>query len=95
MEKKLLIHVTYRAKPGRGRAFVRQITEQGLRERILAEDGCLRYDYYISCEREDTVLLVELWETAAHQAAHMAQPHMKQILTLQEIISTNAERYLV
>lgn len=40
MEPKLLIHVTYQAKPGRGREFVRQIVSQGLRGKILAEDGC-------------------------------------------------------
>lgn len=28
MEPKLLIHVTYQAKPGRGREFVRQIVSQ-------------------------------------------------------------------
>ena len=42
MEPKLLIHVTYQAKPGRGREFVRQIVSQGLRGKILAEDGCLQ-----------------------------------------------------
>ena len=77
MEPKLLIHVTYQAKPGRGREFVRQIVSQGLRGKILAEDGCLQYDYFFSSESDDTVLLVELWETAAHQAVHMTQPHMK------------------
>ena len=46
MEPKLLIHVTYQAKPGRGREFVRQIVSQGLRGKILAEDGCLQYDYF-------------------------------------------------
>ena len=82
MEPKLLIHVTYQAKPGRGREFVRQIVSQGLR--ILAEDGCLQYDYFFSSESDDTVLLVELWETAAHQAVHMTQPHMKALAELKE-----------
>ena len=45
MEPKLLIHVTYQAKPGRGREFVRQIVSQGLRGKILAESGCLQYDF--------------------------------------------------
>ena len=55
MEPKLLIHVTYQAKPGRGREFVRQIVSQGLRGKILAEDGCLQYDYFFSSESDDTV----------------------------------------
>ena len=97
MEPKLLIHVTYHAKPGRGREFVRQITQQGLRDKILAENGCLQYDYYFSSESEDTVLLVELWQTAAHQAVHMTQPHMKPLLEIkgQEILSSSLEKFSV
>ena len=97
MEPKLLIHVTYQAKPGRGREFVRQIVQQGLRSKILAEDGCLRYDYFVSCENEDTVLLVELWKTAAHQAVHMTQPHMKTLLAIkeQEVLSSSVEKFSV
>lgn len=97
MDQKLLILVTYHAKPGRGRAFLRAIAEQGLRETILKEDGCLRYDYYLESENDDTVLLVEQWQTPAHQSAHMAQPHMKTLLELKnrEILSTDVQKYLV
>ena len=49
MEPKLLIHVTYQAKPGRGREFVRQIVSQGLRGKILAEDGCLTCSAPLAC----------------------------------------------
>lgn len=97
MDQKLLILVAYHAKPGRGRAFLRAIAEQGLRETILKEDGCLRYDYYLASENDDTVLLVEQWQTPAHQSAHMAQPHMKTLLELKnrEILSTDVQKYLV
>ena len=61
MDQKLLILVTYHAKPGRGREFLREIEKHGLRETILKEDGCLRYDYYLASDTDDTVLLVEQW----------------------------------
>lgn len=57
MDQKLLILVTYHAKPGRGREFLREIEKHGLRETILKEDGCLRYDYYLASDTDDTVLL--------------------------------------
>lgn len=97
MEQKLLIHVTYQAKHGRGRAFVDAIVKQGLRDKILAEDGCLRYDYYISCENEDVVLLVECWNSAAQQLMHMSQPHMKNLADLKarETLSTQVEKFLI
>ena len=64
---------------------------------ILKEDGCLRYDYYLASDNDDTVLLVEQWQTPAHQSAHMAQAHMKTLLELKdrEILSTNVQKYLV
>ena len=33
------------ASSGLGREFVRQIVSQGLRGKILAESGCLQYDF--------------------------------------------------
>ena len=86
MEPKLLIHVTYQAKPGRGREFVRQIVSQGLRGKILAEDGCLQYDYFFSSESDDTVLLVD-----------MTQPHMKALAELKEreTLSTTIQKFPV
>lgn len=97
MEQKLLIHVTYQAKPGRGRAFVDAIVRQGLRDKIRSEDGCLRYDYFFSCENEDTVLLVECWKSAEHQRTHMTQPHMKELAAVKEreTLSTQVEKFLV
>ena len=97
MDQKLLILVTYHAKPGRGRELLRVIAKHGLRASILKEDGCLRYDYYLASDTDDTVLLVEQWQTPAHQSAHMAQAHMKTLLELKnrEILSTDVQKYLV
>lgn len=73
MDQKLLILVTYHAKPGRGREFLREIEKHGLRETILKEDGCLRYDYYLASDTDDTVLLVEpVADARAPERAHGA-----------------------
>lgn len=97
MDQKLLILVTYHAKPGRGREFLREIEKHGLRETILKEDGCLRYDYYLASDNDDTVLLVEQWQTPAHQSAHMAQAHMKTLMEIKdrEISSTDVQKFTV
>lgn len=56
-----------------------------------------RYDYYLASDTDDTVLLVEQWQTPAHQSAHMAQAHMKTLHELKnrEILSTDVQKYLV
>lgn len=80
----LTLHVIYTAKPGCREQFVRQIVTQGILEGIRAEKGCLQYEYFFSTDREDEVLLVERWESEAHQRAHMSQPHMAQLRAIKE-----------
>jgi len=78
------IDVTYRLKAGAREGFLSALEEIGLRESVLAEAGCLQYDYYRCAHRPDEVLLVERWESAADQARHMEQPHMARLARLKE-----------
>lgn len=72
----LTLHVTYTAKEGCREQFVRQIVKEGLLTAIRAEAGCRMYDYYFSAQDENVVLLIEQWDSEAHQRIHMQQPHM-------------------
>lgn len=78
------INVTYRVKPGAREEFLSAIEELKIRECVLAEAGCLQYDYYRCANRPDEVLLVEQWESAAAQALHAAQPHMALLAKVKE-----------
>ena len=75
----IILHVTYTCKPGKAAEFVRRLKESGLQQTVRNEDGCLQYDYHLSCETADTVVLLEMWRDGDALAAHMAQPHMKDI----------------
>lgn len=75
----IILHVTYTCKPGQAEAFVRALKEKGLQNTVRSEDGCMQYDYHISCETPDTVVLLEMWRDTAALKAHAAQPHMKEI----------------
>ena len=93
----LLILVTYHAKPGQGRAFLSELAASGLRDKVLAETGCLRYDYYLADGNDDEILLIEMWLSARHQSVHMAQPHMQMLAALKEtyIEATDVKKYTV
>lgn len=78
----LKLSVNYFAKPGRREEFLRRIVEGGILAAIRAEEGCLRYDYYLSCQNEDEILLLEEWDTAEHQRVHMEQEHMKRLMDI-------------
>ena len=82
MEVKLL--VTYTAKPGCREQFVRKIVTDGILTAIRNEEGCLAYDYYFSAQEENTVLLMERWESEAHLRVHLTQPHMAALRQIKE-----------
>ena len=80
----LTLHVTYTAKSGCREQFVRRIVTEGILTEIRNEAGCLAYDYYFSAQDENVVLLVERWESEAHQRVHMTQPHMAALRQIKE-----------
>lgn len=92
----LIIHVYYNCKPGMAPAFVQALKESGLQATVQAEEGCMQYDYHLSCEAADTVLLLEKWIDTAALDKHLAQPHMADIGKLKEqfVDSTRVEKYL-
>ena len=71
------IYVTYHAKPGRREVFLRRLSAEGVLDAIRAEHGCLRYDYYLSVQDENEILLIEQWASRADQQVHMGQIHMQ------------------
>ncbi len=80
----LTLYVKYTAKPGCRENYVRTIVSEGILSAIRAEEGCIRYDYYFSAQEENVVLLIEQWESEAHQRIHMQQPHMARLRELKE-----------
>ncbi len=87
--KNVILHVTYVCKPGMAEPFVRALKEQGLQDAVRAEDGCMQYDYHISCEVPDTVVLLEMWRDMDALKVHSGQPHMKDILKLKQEYTTD------
>lgn len=80
----LTIYVKYTALDGCREKFLREAVEQGIVTAIRAEEGCLMYDYYLSAQDENVILLIEQWESEAHQRVHMQQSHMAALRELKE-----------
>ena len=78
----IILHCTYTCKSGMAEPFVKALKDSGAQESVRAEDGCLQYDYHISCEAPDTVVLLEQWRDAAALEQHQKQPHMETIRAL-------------
>lgn len=82
MENTLTLYVQYLAKPGCRETFLRQLSAQGVLDAIRQEDGCLRYDYFLSVQNPDEILLVEQWESEEQQQIHLRTPHMDRLRQL-------------
>lgn len=70
------IYVKFECLPERRDAFIRKVKETGVLDAIRAENGCIKYDYYLSEKEPDELLLIEQWETKKHQEIHLTMPHM-------------------
>ena len=92
--KAMTLCVTYTAKAGMREAFVQAVLASGVLEQIRREDGCVAYQYYLSSENGDQILLLEKWGTEEQQKAHLNQPHMETLRAIKEryIADTSLER---
>ena len=70
------IYVKFDFFPNKRSEFIEKMKETGILDAIRAEDGCIKYDYYLSEKNADEILLIEQWESKQHQQIHLEQPHM-------------------
>ena len=73
------IYVKFDCLPQKREAFIEKVKTTGVLEAIRAEDGCVKYDYYLSEKDPNELLLIEQWETKQHQQIHLTQPHMARL----------------
>ena len=76
--------VVYTTKPGERDAFVKEIFDGGLLQAIRDMAGCETYDYYVSEESDNRLMLMESWASDAHRAAHLEAPYMESLAALIE-----------
>lgn len=84
-----MIYVKFDCLPEKREAFIQKVKETGVLDAIRAEDGCIKYDYYLSEKDPNELLLVEQWESKQHQQIHITQPHMATLRTFKDDYITN------
>ena len=84
----ILLHVLYQG--AEAMAFAKEM-QQGLRSDVLAEDGCLQYDYFLPIGKENCVLLIEHWRDQAALDRHSAGEPMARLKALKASHGLTAE----
>ena len=85
----ITVNLRYTGKKGAAQAFAREMILSGTVEKIRAEKGNLRYEYYLPFGEagdgeSDTILLIDSWENQEAIDKHHATPMMKTIAELRE-----------
>ncbi len=70
------IYVKFDCYENKREEFIKKVKETGVLDAIRGEDGCIKYDYYLSEKDPDEILLIEQWASKQHQQIHLQQPHM-------------------
>ena len=78
------VNVVYTMKPGMRAQFLEEVAACGAQEAVRRESGCLQYDYFLSVDDPDKLLLVERWTERTAQEVHMTQPHMVPLKEIKE-----------
>ena len=89
----ILLHVLYRGE--KAADFAAEMERSGLRAAVLAEEGCIQYDYYLSLAEENCVLLVEHWRDRAALDKHASGEPMARLKALKAEygLETGIERF--
>ena len=90
------INIYYTGKNGSAKQFAREMVQSGTVDAIRAEKGNLKYEYFFSTEDEETVLLIDIWESQEALDIHHATVMMDTIMQLREKhgLTMKVERYI-
>ncbi len=92
----ITVNLYYTGSNGSARAFAEEMVSSGIAAAIRAEEGNLRYEYYLSLDDPETVLLIDEWTDQAAIDRHHASPMMQKIAELRDKydLHMTVERYV-
>ncbi len=78
----LTINIYYTGENGNARKFAEEMVSSGLVDKIRAEEGNEKYEYFFPMEDKETVMLVDRWKSAEALDIHHKSEMMKEIADL-------------
>ena len=92
----ITVNLRYTGIDGNARKFAEEMTSSKTVEKIRNEKGNLRYEYYISLDDPETVLLIDSWTDQQAIDIHHASEMMNTIAKLRDKydLHMTVERYV-
>ncbi|MDE5758442.1 MAG: antibiotic biosynthesis monooxygenase [Allobaculum sp.] len=80
----IVVNLYYTGENGSAQRFVQDMIQKGIVDRIRAQEGNLGYEYFLSLDDPETILLIDRWENQDAIDRHHASPMMAEIAQLRD-----------
>lgn len=80
----LVINIYYTGLNGSARKFAKEMISSGIVDRVRAEDGNEKYEYFYPVDDKETVLLIDKWKNQEALDIHHKSDMMQEIAKLRE-----------
>lgn len=92
----ITMNLYYTGKNGSAHEFVKEMEESNTAALIRREEGNERYEYFVSLNDPETILLIDSWKDQESLDAHHASAMMKTIVSLRDKydLHMRVERYV-
>ena len=80
----ITVNLRYTGTGGAAKRFAEEMEASGTADLIRAEEGNVRYEYFVSMADSETVLLIDAWDDQEAIDRHHATPMMATIADLRE-----------
>ena len=90
------MNIYYTGENGNARKFAEEMTARGIVDRIRAEEGNERYEYFFPMDDSETVLLIDRWKDQQALDIHHKTEMMTEIAGLRRKykLRMKVERYV-
>ena len=81
---KITVNIIYSGKYTDALHFISEMLDKGVVDRIRAQAGNLRYDYFVPVGDDHSILLIDEWESQEAIDRHHQSDMMKEIAELRQ-----------
>ena len=78
----ITINIYYKGENGNAKKFAEEMVSSGIVDKVRAEVGNLKYEYFFPMDDKETVLLIDRWKNKEALDIHHKSEMMKEIVDL-------------
>jgi len=85
----IIVNIYYTGKNGSARKFAEEMISRGIVDKIRAEEGNERYEYFCPIDDAETILLIDCWKSQEALDFHHKTEMMQEIAELRKKYKLN------